>query len=365
MLTIEQIKATGIPSNVSRVNNIRYTPAALYNGVVNLYESIALVIEELVSSGTGTDLNSTADSSSVSITSSTGLDTSIPAATTTVAGVMSGTDKTNLNNIVTLTGVSAAANLGTFTGTTIADNSTIKVALQALETAVEGATLGGIYSGNGTIPNNTVADLTASGLFSIEYSNNNAALYFNDALNTTIISSRDGEQAIGLDNTSILFASGTSSMDYRDGVLKLYDSDNSHYVGLQTAPSAGFTTSYTLTLPNTDGNANQVLQTDGSGTLNWYSIPSTIPVSATITGTAVTLSDNGLYVFTGSTATWTLPSTIAGKAYWIKNRGSGNITLNSNGGASDIYVNSPVNSTIISAGSSMILICDGTYYNSI
>lgn len=42
--------------------------------------------------------------------------------------------------LVTLSGVAAEAeNLGTFTGTTIADNKTIKEALQALETAVEGS----------------------------------------------------------------------------------------------------------------------------------------------------------------------------------------------------------------------------------
>lgn len=45
----------------------------------------------------------------------------------------------SVDDLVTLSGVAdGAAHLGTFTGTTIADSSTNKVALQALETAVEG-----------------------------------------------------------------------------------------------------------------------------------------------------------------------------------------------------------------------------------
>ena len=44
----------------------------------------------------------------------------------------------NQNDIVVLSGVSEnSTNLGTFTGTTIADTSSVKGALQSLETAVE------------------------------------------------------------------------------------------------------------------------------------------------------------------------------------------------------------------------------------
>ena len=46
----------------------------------------------------------------------------------------------DINDLKTLTGVAGGAtNLGTFTGTTIANNEEIKPALQALETAVEAA----------------------------------------------------------------------------------------------------------------------------------------------------------------------------------------------------------------------------------
>ena len=47
-------------------------------------------------------------------------------------------NETHIDNVATLTGVAKdSANLGTFTGGTIADSSTIKAAIQALETAVE------------------------------------------------------------------------------------------------------------------------------------------------------------------------------------------------------------------------------------
>ena len=47
-------------------------------------------------------------------------------------------NETHIDNVATLTGVvKDSANLGTFTGSTIADSSTIKAAIQALETALE------------------------------------------------------------------------------------------------------------------------------------------------------------------------------------------------------------------------------------
>ena len=49
-------------------------------------------------------------------------------------------NETHIDNMATLTGVAKdATNLGTFTGATIADSQTVKAALQALETAVEAA----------------------------------------------------------------------------------------------------------------------------------------------------------------------------------------------------------------------------------
>ena len=66
-----------------------------------------------------------------------------------------------------------------------------------------------------------------------------------------------------------------------DGTLQLNCSVNSHGVKIKSPPhSAG--ASYTLVLPNNDGDASQFLQTDGSGTLSW----------AAAGGTGVTVHTN-------------------------------------------------------------------------
>ncbi len=81
----------------------------------------------------------------------------------------------------------------------------------------------------------------------------------------------------------------------------------------------------------------------------------------------LTLTNTGLYnyyTFSGTTTTWTLP-TVAGNAgavIYIKNIGSGDITLNSNSGANDIYLTSATNSITIGAGEGYVLWNNGTYY---
>ena len=52
------------------------------------------------------------------------------------------------------------------------------------------------------------------------------------------------------------------------GTIQLNCENNSHGVKIK-GPAHSAAASYTLTLPDTDGNANQVLKTDGSGALGW------------------------------------------------------------------------------------------------
>ena len=56
---------------------------------------------------------------------------------------------------------------------------------------------------------------------------------------------------------------------YHGEVLKLYDSDKTHKITLQTPATADLTADYTLTLPQNDGATNEVLTTDGNGILSW------------------------------------------------------------------------------------------------
>lgn len=106
-------------------------------------------IEVSPSSG-NTNLSYIRNSTTVTVESDTGNDAILPVATTSLAGVMGASDKVNLNSLITLSGVSAnATHLGTFTGSIIPDNSTIKAAIQSLETAIGS---GGLPAGsNGDI----------------------------------------------------------------------------------------------------------------------------------------------------------------------------------------------------------------------
>lgn len=116
MLTIEQIKKIGIPKNISKLNNRRDTPAAIYNDSVNLYEAITVVLDD-------------ANVGSVDVSA-----------------------------LITLTGMpQGSVNLDTFTGTTIPDNQTIKQALQSLETAVEG--IDTLYTADGVVATSRRVDI--------------------------------------------------------------------------------------------------------------------------------------------------------------------------------------------------------------
>ena len=73
------------------------------------------------------------------------------------------------------------------------------------------------------------------------------------------------------DGTAGVEVKGTSGVT--DGYIQLNCSENSHGVKIKSPPhSAG--ASYTLTLPNNDGDADQVLKTNGSGVTSWGTVAS-------------------------------------------------------------------------------------------
>ena len=61
------------------------------------------------------------------------------------------------------------------------------------------------------------------------------------------------------------------------GAIKLYDSDDSNYVALQSAGTVS--SNITWTLPSADGSSGQMLSTNGSGTLSWATASSADPSS--------------------------------------------------------------------------------------
>ena len=60
--------------------------------------------------------------------------------------------------------------------------------------------------------------------------------------------------------------------------LRFRDSSNSNFVALQAPANAA--ADITLTLPGSDGNANDVLQSDGSGNLSFAALPQAVPTGS-------------------------------------------------------------------------------------
>lgn len=143
-LTIEKIQQYNILKNTSRVNNLsaNVNLGVPYNDALNLYNAvIAIGEDEGWDTASSTNLTATQGTSTTTLHSSSGTDVVILAADDTRSGVMSATQADHLANLVTLTGVTGGdADLGTFTGTTISDSSTIKAALQEIEIALEAVT---------------------------------------------------------------------------------------------------------------------------------------------------------------------------------------------------------------------------------
>ena len=80
------------------------------------------------------------------------------------------------------------------------------------------------------------------------------------------------------------------------GDLRLGDADNSHYIALQ-APST-VASNVTLTFPATDGDADQFLQTNGSGVLAWAAVSGGISWQAVKTSTFTAVAGEGYFINT-------------------------------------------------------------------
>ena len=84
------------------------------------------------------------------------------------------------------------------------------------------------------------------------------------------------------------------------GTLKLNEGTNNgaHFAAIK-APNS-LAASYTLTLPSDDGDANEFLQTDGSGNLSFAAVSSTITLAAD-SGTNDTFTTGNTLTFSGGT----------------------------------------------------------------
>ena len=136
-----------------------------------------------------------------------------------------------------------------------------------------------------------------------------------------------------------------------DGQITLNCSQNSHGIKLKSPPHSA-NASYTLTFPNDDGDANQYLQTNGSGVLDWAGVDA-LPSQTNNSGKFLTSN--------GSAASWAVLDTDANSTtkglYEMANTISANYVIGNNKNAMSagpITINSNVSVTVPS-GSTWVI----------
>jgi len=150
----------------------------------------------------------------------------------------------------------------------------------ATNVASAGAVMDGDFTSNGfmkrtgagsyTVDTNTYLTAVPSGYLQNVSEDSSPQLGANLDVQTNEIttSTSNGNIKLNPNGTGVVEIKGDGTSSGTVGTLQLNCSNNNHGVKIASPPhSAG--ASYTLTLPNTDGNANQVLKTDGSGGLDW------------------------------------------------------------------------------------------------
>ena len=136
----------------------------------------------------------------------------------------------------------------------------------------------------------------------------------------------------------------------------MQDSTGGQYVALQ-AP-ATVASNVTLTLPATDGTADQVLSTDGAGVLDWVTSGGAYNAWLIKTAAYTALPGDQLIVNSGSAVTIDLPlSPTAGQTVVMKNRGAGLVTVDRNGSNIESTAS---DGSLATGASSQLVYVDGT-----
>jgi len=147
------------------------------------------------------------------------------------------------------------------TGTVVldADNIADASTTNKFTTAAEISKLSGIETGADVTDATNVASAGALMASSAQLTGN-----LDTQANTITTTTTNGDIKLLPNGTGLVDIQGATN----PGAIRLKCEDGSHGVTIQSpAHSAG--ADYTLTLPTTDGNANQLLKTDGSGALDW------------------------------------------------------------------------------------------------
>ncbi len=149
--------------------------------------------------------------------------------------------------------------------------------------------------GDTTVAGNLAVSGTISGSTSTSGTTNTTWTVDND--NTSGTEPASGAGLViegGSGDASLLWDATNDELDLNKDLnltaqsdLRLADADSSNYVALQ-GPST-VSTNVTLTFPTTDGDASQVLQTDGSGGLTWATVDTSTSDDAPSSASYLTL----------------------------------------------------------------------------
>jgi hypothetical protein len=267
-----------------------------------------------------TNLGYTTAASNGTVTSSTGTNATIPAATTSLAGLMTGTDKTKLDGIGAGASVSSVSGTGTVNG----------ISLSGTVTSSGNLTLGGTLSNvnltsqvTGTLPvANGGTGITALGagvatFLGTPTSANLAAAVTNET--------GSGALVFATSPTLVTPALGTPS----SGNLSSCTVDGTNAVGFRTIPQNSQSAAYTLVLADS---GKHILHPSADTTARTFTIPANSSVAFPV-GTAITfINQNGAGVVTIAITTDTMRLADDG--------GTGSRTLAANGVATAIKITS-------------------------
>ena len=180
-----------------------------------------------------------------------------------------------------------------------------------------------------------------------------------------IVSSSNGNIEVAPDGNGSFIIKGNATSG--SGRIVLNCEQNSHGITLKGPPHSA-AASYTLTLPNDDGDAGEVLKTDGNGNLDWVAqsggsnptVTTDSSGSDTTISTTTGIEEVHLINNLSNNVTITIPgATSAGYKYNIKRLGSGTVTIQANSGTID-----NANSfSLASQFDSVTLVSDATNYH--
>ena len=316
-----------------------------------------------------TNIGSTQNATSYSLTSSTGTGTTLNTATTSLAGLL---DTARAKFVDSLRSGSKTFTLFALNGLTGSTDS-----IQWGGTLYQATT---IHAANNNISFGTTTTGDSANVFKV-YAQQSVIGSVIDQLNGNILyqtsgttGSSDANTSVGTGRNMTLSAAITANRTLTLGNPSTFGTGSGRdlVIEIQTSTSNAFQWIASPAIYNGSG-ADSVTSLCNGATYQIYSDGARWVMKATSYGSSgslessagsLTLSSFIQYIFTGSTTTWTLPPLNGnqGRSYHIKNTGSGNITLGVSG-SDHIYDTSQVTSVTIAPGAVRTLYASTSNWN--